>query len=299
MELNIEIKDIMSHTSEFYSLSKDKITLGRKTSHEIAINNKYISDTHASIIMENERIYIKDEKSSNGTEIYSNNRWNTLDSRKQEVTLPVQIKLAEAVVVMIQSGESQMLSLSEVENNVAIMVLDLCDSTNQALDNEQIAFHLKQRLNNIAKPILYAAPINFYKNTGDGFLATFPKTSQAVNCAIKILKILEKRNKSSKNPPINVRIGLHKGVTYVIDPSTEDIHGIDVNITFRIEGLTKRAIRRTKAHIGEKNRILASKFFYTDYMKRAGRKKDLFELCGSARLKGIKDKIEIYRINWK
>ncbi|MBI9099596.1 MAG: FHA domain-containing protein [Spirochaetaceae bacterium] len=299
MELNIEIKDIMSHTSEFYSLSKDRITLGRKASHEIAINNKYISDTHASIIMENERIYIKDEKSSNGTEIYTNNRWNTLDSRKQEVTLPVQIKLAEAVVVMIQSGESQMLSLSEVENNVAIMVLDLCDSTNQALDNEQIAFHLKQRLNNIAKPILYAAPINFYKNTGDGFLATFPKTSQAVNCAIKILKILEKRNKSSKNPPINVRIGLHKGVTYVIDPSTEDIHGIDVNITFRIEGLTKRAIRRTKAHIGEKNRILASKFFYTDYMKRAGRKKDLFELCGSARLKGIKDKIEIYRINWK
>lgn len=244
-------------------------------------------------------MFVRDEMSSNGTEVYSNYRWNPIDGSDIEVKFPIQLKLAEAVVITIQSGESQIISLSEIESDVAIMVLDLCDSTNQAMNNEQIAFHLKQRLNNITKPVLYSSPISFYKNTGDGFLATFTKTTQAVNSAIKIMKVLAKRNKTSKNPPINVRIGLHKGITYVIDPATEDIHGNDVNITFRIEGLKKSALSRSKIPIGEKNRILSSEAFYNDYSKRTRRKDDIFEFCGSARLKGINDKVKIYRINWK
>jgi class 3 adenylate cyclase len=299
MELEIEVKDILSNSSQFYSFNKTEIVLGRNSSHEIPISNKYISDTHATVYINKDKMFVRDEKSSNGTEIYSNYRWNNLNGQGVEVKLPVQIKLAEAVVVTIQSGESQIVSLSEIESDVAIMVLDLCGSTNQALNNEQIAFHLKQRLNNIAKPVLYSAPITFYKNTGDGFLATFPKSTLAVNTAIKILKILEKRNKTSKNPPINVRIGLHKGITYVIDPATEDIHGIDINITFRIEGLKKNALSHSKVTIGEKNRILSSESFYNDYKKRTRRKDEIFEYCGSARLKGIKEKLGIYRINWK
>ncbi len=299
MQLEIEVKDILSNSTRFYSIDKERILLGRSSDNEISISNKYISDSHASVFFKNEKLYVRDENSSNGTEIYSNYRWNSVSEKGVEVKLPVQVKLAEAVVVTVQSGESQILSLSAVESDVAIMVLDLCGSTNQALNNEQIAFHLKQRLNNIAKPILYSAPITFYKNTGDGFLATFPKTTQAVNTAIKIMKILEKRNKTSKNPPIDVRIGLHKGITYVIDPATEDIHGIDINITFRIEGLTKKAMRRSKASMGEKNRILSSESFYDDYKKASRRKEEIFEFCGLARLKGIKKKVGIYRINWK
>lgn len=299
MQLEIEIKDILSNITRFYSLDKERILLGRNSDNEISIDNKYISDSHASVFFKNEKLYVKDENSANGTEIYSNFRWNKISKMGVEVTLPLQVKLAEAVVVTVQSGESQILSLAEVESDVAIMVLDLCGSTNQALNNEKIAFHLKQRLNNITKPILYSAPITFYKNTGDGFLATFPKTTQAVNTAIKIMEILEKRNKTSKNPPIDVRIGLHKGITYVIDPTTEDIHGIDINITFRIEGLIKKALRRPKSPIGEKNRILSSEYFYDDYNNTSRRKEEIFEFCGLARLKGIKKKVGIYRINWK
>ena len=169
MELRIEVKDILSHSSQFYSFKKDRISLGRNPKHDIPINNKYISDTHASLNMKNNTLYIKDEKSSNGTEVYADYRWKQLEGKQVQFPLPVQIKLAEAVVVTIQSGESQIISLSEVENESSIMVLDLCDSTNQARKDEQIAFHLKQRLSNITKPILYGADIQFYKNTGDGF----------------------------------------------------------------------------------------------------------------------------------
>lgn len=299
MELSIEVKDILSNKDKFYSLNRDQISIGRNPGQNIVINNKYISDTHVSIFFKDDKLFVRDENSSNGTKLYSHYKWISLEKKQIEAVLPVQIKLAEAVIVTIQSGESKIISLSEIENDMAIMVLDICGSTNQARNSEQIAYHLKQRLNNIAKPLLYSAPITFYKNTGDGFLATFPQTTQAVNIAMNILKILEKRNKQSKNPPIDVRIGLHKGRTYIIDPATEDIHGIDINLTFRIEGLQKRAFTHLKNQIGEKNRILASEHFYLDYKKRTRRKKEIFEACGSAKLKGIKERVEIYRINWK
>jgi class 3 adenylate cyclase len=299
MELSIEVKDLLSNTTQFYSFDKKYITIGRNDSKDIVLQNKYISDFHASITQKWDVVYIKDEHSSNGTEIYSNYRWNALGDRSQKVKVPLQIKLAEAVVITIQSGDSQVVSLPEVENDSSIMVLDICNSTNQALNNEQIAFHLKQRLNNIAKPILYDSPILFYKNTGDGFLATFPKATQAVNTAIEILKVLQMRNKRSTNPPINVRIGLHHGRTYLIDPATEDIHGIDINITFRIEGLRRNGFNRMKQDIGIQNRILASKDFYLQYQKQTRRKKKIFDLCGSAKLKSIKEKMQIYRVNWE
>ena len=85
----------------------------------------------------------------------------------------------------------------------------------------------------------------------------------------------------------------------MIDPATEDIHGIDINITFRIEGLKKTAFTNVRKAIGEQNRILASGIFYEDYKKKTRRKKELFSLCGSAKLKGIKEKVPIYRLDWR
>jgi len=299
MELKVEVKDILANSTQFLSFEQDSLLVGRNPSSDITLSNKYISDSHVEISLQKNQIYIQDKKSSNGTEIYENFRWVELDSKRKKVSLPVQIKLAEVVVITLQSGESQIISLSEVENDAAIMVLDICNSTHQAHNNEQLAFHLKQRLSNITKPIIYAAPIQFFKNTGDGFLVTFPTTAQALTTAIKILKTLKSRNKKSKNPPINVRIGLHKGRTYVIDPATEDIHGIDINITFRIEGLRKSAFGYMRRKLGEMDRILASRAFYEDYKKRSRRKEDIFELCGSAKLKGIKEKVTIYRVRWE
>jgi len=298
MELRIEVKDILSNRSQFFSFNQKSIKIGRNKSHDISIPNKYISDTHASLNIQDGSVYLKDERSSNGTEFYNAYHWHPLKTRKKKISLPAQIKLAEAVVLTIESGESRIISLSEIENDVAIMVLDICDSTNQSSKDEKIAFHLKQRLSQISKPLLYKSSVQFYKNTGDGFLATFPKTTQAANTAIKILKELEKRNKKTQNPPINVRIGLHKGRTYLIDPATEDIHGIDINITFRIEGLKASTIKQGHIKIPEINRILTTSEFYSDYQKKSRRKQQIIEYAGNAKLKGIRKKKEIYLINW-
>lgn len=299
MELRIEVKDIMTNKDRFYSFDTETISIGRNHLKDISLKNKYISDHHVTLRCENDALYAKDENSSNGTEYYDHYTWVPLKGRRKKLPLPTQLKLAKAVVVTIQSGESQIMSLTNIENDVALMVLDLCGSTGQSANDEQIAYHLKQRLNLITKPILYKAPVLFYKNTGDGFLATFARSTQAVNASIKILKELKKRNRRTNNPPINVRIGLHQGRTYIIDPATEDIHGVDINITFRIEGLKNTAFGHSSKKIEEKNRILASEDFYLDYKKRSRRKIEIFQYYGSAKLKGIKDRKEIYRINWE
>lgn len=299
MELRIEVRDILTNSSRFYTISRTSIVLGRDSASDIPIANKYISSKHASITLEDDKLFVCDEKSSNGSEVYSHYKWSPLNNRKKEVKLPIQLKLAEAVVVTVQSGESQIVSLTEVENDSSIMVLDICGSTRQAVYNEEIAFHLKQRLTSIAKPILYKAPVTFYKNTGDGFLVTFEKSTQAVNSAIKILKTIEKRNGSTKNPPIHVRIGLHRGRTYIIDPATEDLHGIDINITFRIEGLKRSSLTGDRSLLDERDRILASRSLYEDYRSHSRRKEDIFQHCGSAKLKGIRERIDLYRINWR
>ncbi len=299
MELRIEVKDIMTNKSRFYSFNTKSISIGRNPLSDISLKNKYISDRHLTLHCEKDALYAKDENSSNGTEYYNHYDWIPLTGRRKKLPLPTQLKLAEAVVVTIQSGESRIMSLTDIEHDVALMVLDLCGSTGQSANDEQIAYHLKQRLNLIAKPILFKAPVLFYKNTGDGFLATFARSTQAVNASIRILKELKKRNRRTNNPPINVRIGLHQGRTYIIDPATEDIHGVDINITFRIEGLKNAAFGHVSQKIDEKNRILASEDFYLDYMKRSRRKKEIFQYHGSAKLKGIKDRKKIYRIDWE
>lgn len=75
------------------------------------------------------------------------------------------------------------------------------------------------------------------KHTGDGFLAEFPSTIDAMNCAIEMQTGLEKRNKSApKENRILFRMGLNL-CDVVTDE--EDIYGDGVNIAARIEALAE------------------------------------------------------------
>ncbi|MFP4364683.1 MAG: adenylate/guanylate cyclase domain-containing protein, partial [Spirochaetia bacterium] len=164
--------------------------------------------------------------------------------------------------------------------------------------NDKMAFHLKKRLSAIAKPILFEENMNFYKSTGDGFLATFSGPLQALDVAQKILQALKKRNGTTDNPPIQVRIGLHFGKTYIIDPVTDDIHGYDINLTFRLEGLKKAAFSKFFVKLPQVNRILATRSFYDQIDNRSKRKREDFRLIGPAKLKGVDEKIDIFDVAW-
>jgi len=69
------------------------------------------------------------------------------------------------------------------------------------------------------------------KNTGDGFMASFPSASRALECAIAIQKALAEYNDGRKEQAILVRIGLNAG-----EPVAEeaDLFGTAVQAAARI-----------------------------------------------------------------
>lgn len=298
MEWNIEIKDILSNETNLYIICQDKVTVGRLPENDITVNNEYLSGHHITLIHKEGLFYVKDNRSSNGTLLHVKSKWNPVKGQKK-VELPLQLKLAKAVIISIHGSfcESQISNISCLEHEEAIMVLDLCDSTKTAYDSNRLAFHLVKRLHAISKPILYSVQVNFFKGTGDGFLATFATTDAAFYASRKILEALKERNERTQNPRIHIKIALHKGKTYIIDPVTRDIQGNDTNITFRMEGLQKGDFKKLENVFPEFDRILCSKVFFEDLTSIAPAICKTKTYCGRAKLKGIKGLVDIYYLN--
>ena len=175
------------------------------------------------------------------------------------------------------------------------MVLDLCESSKLANTDEKMAFHIKMRLESIAKRILDRTKADFYKSTGDGFIATFDNVTNALDAATSLLKILKTRNERTPNPHINVRIALHAGKTHIFGDIIKDIYGTDVDITFRLEHVNSKAFSLLKIALPEKNRILCSKSFVHE-LSASGLDVTTFTCCRISKLKGIKNPQEVYLI---
>ena len=176
----------------------------------------------------------------------------------------------------------------------AILVFDLCESALIASKDDHLAYHMKQRLTQIAEPILGQYGRRFFKSTGDGFLATFEDPTKALQAAVKIEDHLQLRNERTSNEPIHYRIALHFGDVWAISTGGGDVHGNGVNITFRIEGAQVPAFDAVEARFPKRDRILCSGRFH----KVAGENKlglpTSFVHCGAATLRGIINPVEIY-----
>lgn len=194
--------------------------------------------------------------------------------------------------------QSEVVSISERARDETIFVLDMCGSTALAAKDERMAYHLKQRLQQIATPILQAESVRTTQSTGDGWLATFALPTQGASAAKKILAALSKRNGQSSNPPIHVRVALHAGKTYSMEGELIDMHGDALNLTFRIEGMESSRIRRPVFDVPAEDRILCSRAFMERYAAEAGSADLAATYCGAAELKGIPQPVDIFLVSW-
>ena len=81
----------------------------------------------------------------------------------------------------------------------------------------------------VIDPVIAEHSGRIVKHTGDGFLAEFPAAQDAVQCAIAMQEGLAANS-------LEFRMGINLGD--IIDDG-EDIHGEDVNIAARLEGLSE------------------------------------------------------------
>jgi class 3 adenylate cyclase len=117
------------------------------------------------------------------------------------------------------------------------------------------------------------------KTMGDGFMASFPSATRALECAIAMQRAFAEHNETAEEP-IRLRIGLNAGEPIAEE---EDLFGTAVIVAARIAA---------KAEGGE---ILAS-----DVVRQlvAG-KGFLFADRGDEALRGFEDPVRLYQVRWK
>lgn len=121
------------------------------------------------------------------------------------------------------------------------------------------------------------------KAMGDGFMASFPSASRAVECAIHIQRAFTARNTEQglgNAETLRVRIGLNAGEPVAED---RDLFGTAVNLAARIA-----------AHAGG-NEVLAS-----DVVRQLVAGKGFaFADRGETALKGIEEPVRLYEVRWE
>ena len=311
MEWIVHITDHVSGTGAKYAVEEESFTVGRDPGQDIRVENPSVSRLHIRVEDRAPLALIEDPGSVNGTYVRINGILLRCDERT-EVELPADLMLGNEVSCQIarkgavahkddplagdqskSNTASMMLSINRLAKRQAIMVLDLCNSTLLSDEDEQAAFHSKRRMDEFARKVLFEHEAGFYKNTGDGFVAAFEDAEQSLAASLDLMGLLAERNRTTENVPIHIRIALHYGTTYVIDPKTKDIHGKDVNTAFRIEGVDGDSFETQEHSPPAQDRILCSDAFY-DLLDPSRKKEAVF--CGSALLKGVRKPVGIYQI---
>lgn len=312
MSFKIFVSNFKGTGYDVLSFKKDRISFGRNPENDLVLKDGDVSRKHASIYREGEKFYIEDHNSLNGTHLFIDDHWEEVTGRI-EVVMPVIAVLGVNALLKIESFTSDqddyhdrtrisenptsvIEGMMEKEKYEAIMVLDLCDSTKIASKNEKLAYQMKLRLNQIAMPILFRDNITFYKGTGDGFLTIFRSSVSALKSALKIVKKINDPKFFQNEKRLNYRIALHYGKTYYSGHPGGDVHGSDINITFRIEGVKTDSFEKLNCQVPLENRILCSRAFYEQVKDTVMIFSLAFIDCGRARLKGIPKLFTIYSI---
>ena len=297
--------DRSSHTFERLT-----VVLGRDPSTDLVIKDKMISRRHLALTVGADGPQVEDT-SRNGTYVKEPGGWARLDGERWfegEITLKlgrfeVDVHYADATPAEPDDpeqtwDESVIISADKLATmREAILVFDLCESSAIANRDDHMAYHLKQRLTQIADPVLSAENRRFFKSTGDGFLACFPEPRNALNAALELERRIQHRNSRTSNAPINYRIALHFGETWLISAGGDDIHGNDVNITFRIEGVQQTAFDHLEHPFPARDRIMCSGAFVKSFIDKYGESMPGDYLpCGSAKLKGISAPTDIFLV---
>jgi len=100
---------------------------------------------------------------------------------------------------------------------------------------EETHFRLRAIRVGIVNPAIVSYRGRIIKNTGDGFLASFESSTDAVRCAIELQREVAASVRSQ--PPdrrIHFRMGLNAG-EFIVEP--DDMYGAGVNIAARLEQL--------------------------------------------------------------
>jgi HEAT repeat protein len=196
-------------------------------------------------------------------------------------------------MVMSRGGAVEGAILTE-----AIVVLDLCNSTAIASKyGDNFALNLMQSLTKTVTPIARKERYQFIKNTGDGFLITFPKAVNAALFALNTMKEMDAYNaKADSTERIDLRLGINLGETRVKEQG--DRLGIAINMAFRIEGVKPEGLIPIENGMTKEEMPLENRILITENVEKEIQNMEKIEtqLIGLFELKGITGLHKVYEL---
>jgi len=163
--------------------------------------------------------------------------------------------------------------MTEDRRLAAIMFTDIAGYTTLMGKDEAKAFQILQKNRDIQKPIIKMYHGEFLKEIGDGILASFHTSSDAVRCASEI-------QHTAKNEGIALRIGIHQGEVVFQEG---DVLGDGVNVASRLQ------------EIAEEGCINVSGAVYKDIKNKAG---ITTEFLGEKALKNVDEAVKVYKAHF-
>ena len=162
--------------------------------------------------------------------------------------------------------------MSQSRQLAAIMFTDIVGYTVMMGKDENKTMALVRKNREIQKTLVEAHHGKWIKEMGDGAMATFSTSSDAIYCALGIQKQLQ------DEPDLNLRIGIHVGEIILEDA---DVYGDGINVASRIQ---------TEAKPGQ---IVASNSVHRNIRNKKGINSTLIK---EARLKNVDELIKIYNV---
>lgn len=286
------------------------VLIGRVPDNDLyAPLDRKMSRQHAKITQEGNRYFIEDLGSTNGTflrdmkvlqptELFHGDHFvcggTTFRFILKEEDLP-----REDATVLAVAPEEMVSAVFATHLREAIVVLDICNSS--ALANQfgdESAMSVKRELRRLYLPIARRWGAQFVKNTGDGYLVTFPWSRDALGASVQILQHLRDHNETV--PPrerVRLRFGLNYGETMV--DADGDRHGNAVNIAFRVEGVQgehRHGSEEEGGSLRAEDRVFLTTVVYAELPTAA---KAACHPIGSFVLKGIAEPQLLYEMQWE
>jgi class 3 adenylate cyclase/CHAT domain-containing protein len=185
--------------------------------------------------------------------------------------------------VLRERGRLDQILKEKFTKKMAVLFSDVCGYTQYMDTRGDVAGRAWiQKHNDIVFPIIETHGGEILSVMGDGIMAAFPETLQAVKAAVDIQKNLAGYNqKADKADEIHVTIGINTGEILV---DQEHIAGDVVNVAARIESQA------------DPDQILISKEAYEDV---CGSEDVLCRAHGTVSVKGKAEPLDLYRVVWQ
>ena len=185
--------------------------VGRSPTCDVTIDDPYVSGNHIEFWSAGDMAFARDLNSSNGSS-HNGNSINPADTLTLNSGDRIDLAEGKAIIVVLQEVADAKNTSAPPSGTITFLFSDMYGSTNLVNELGDIKFREISRTHEgVLGDAIRDHEGYIVKEMGDGFMAAFASSRNAVICAMEIQKSLKILRAKQPELPINVRIGLNTG----------------------------------------------------------------------------------------